>query len=148
MFSSQLVSWFIISVPIFGLWRDAAFHAFGCDCMETDGSVLITAKSVDKYPGADIPDAPTGWGSARMDVRSFSGLVTILSPTSARTRLVANIDPRLALPQKLIDFAMKKMCGILLLCLQKQAKRIVRNPVKSQHAKAMRRDEVRANRGA
>ena len=116
------VSWFIISVPIFGLRRDAAFHAFGCDCMEADGSVLITARSVEAYPGAFIPPPSTGWGSARMDIRSFSGLVTILSPTSARTRLIANIDPKLSLPQKLIDFTMKKMCGVLLLCLQKQAK--------------------------
>jgi len=56
-------------VPLFGLSRDAAFHAFGCDCMEKDGSVLIVAKSVDSFPGADIPKEPKGWGSARMEVR-------------------------------------------------------------------------------
>lgn len=78
-----------------------------------------------------------------MIVRSFSGLVTILSPTDARTCLIANVDPRLSLPQKLIDFSMKKMCGVLLLCLQKMAKKIVKNPKKSEHAKHMRSDQVR-----
>ncbi|GMI05392.1 hypothetical protein TrVE_jg13648 [Triparma verrucosa] len=138
----ELVSWFIISVPIFGLSRDAVFHAYGCDCMEESGSVIICAESVDEFPGADIPPEPKGWGGARMIVRSFSGLVTILSPTDARTCLIANIDPRLSLPQKLIDFSMKKMCGVLLLCLQKMAKKIVKNPKKSEHAKHMRSDKA------
>ncbi|GMI34916.1 hypothetical protein TrCOL_g13875 [Triparma columacea] len=135
----ELVSWFVISVPLFGLSRDAVFHAFGCDCMADSGSVLIVASSVDSYPGADVPKEPKGWGSGRMIVRSFQGLVTITSPTSATTKLIANIDPRLALPQKLIDFAMKKMCGVLLLCLQKMARKVVKNPL-SQHAQKIRED--------
>ncbi|GMH56731.1 hypothetical protein TrRE_jg11493, partial [Triparma retinervis] len=135
----ELVSWFIVSVPLFGLSRDAVFHAFGCDCMEKDGSVLIVANSVETFQGVEIPKEPKGWGAARMIVRSFQGLVTITSPTSATTKLIANIDPRLSLPQKLIDFAMKKMCGVLLLCLQKMAKKVVKNP-SSQHAQKIRED--------
>jgi hypothetical protein len=138
----ELISWFILSVPLFGLSRDAVFHAFGCDCMDTDGSVMIVAESVDQAgapAGVTIPPEPTGWGSGRMVLRKFSGLVTITSPTSARTRLIANIDPKLALPQKLMDFCMKKMAGVLLLCLQKMAKKVVSDP-KCEHAQKMRDD--------
>lgn len=54
----ELVSWFIISVPIFGLSRDAVFHAYGCDCMEESGSVIICAESVEEFEGVDIPEEP------------------------------------------------------------------------------------------
>ena len=74
-----------------------------------------------------------------MEVRSFSGLVTILSPTSTRTRLIANADLKLAVPQKLVDFCLKKMAGVLLLCLQKMAMRVVGDPC-CEHAKKMRED--------
>ena len=92
--SLELVSWFVISVPLFGLSRDAVFHAFGCDCMSDSGSVLIVASSVDSYPGADVPKEPKGWGSGRMIVRSFQGLVTITSPTSATTKVREELGRR------------------------------------------------------
>ena len=138
----ELVSWFIISVPLFGLSRDAVFHAFGCDCMDKEGSVMIVAESVlspDEFPSADIPPEPTGWTGGRMVLRSFSGLVEILSPTSAKTILIANVDPKIALPQKLLDFCMKKMAGVLLLYLQKMAKKVVSDPT-CEHARKMRED--------
>ena len=44
-----------------------------------------------------IPDIPEGVGRGRMTIRDFSASIDILSPTSARTKLVANIDPNLQL---------------------------------------------------
>lgn len=44
-----------------------------------------------------IPDIPEGVGKGRMTIRDFSASIDILSPTSARTKLVANIDPNLQL---------------------------------------------------
>jgi len=40
----ELVGWFKIAVPLFGLMRDCAFHAFGCDCLREDGVIMIVAE--------------------------------------------------------------------------------------------------------
>ena len=138
----ETVGWFMISVPILmGFKRDAVFHARGCDCMEKDGTVIIVAESVDSFPGADIPDAPKGLAAERMTVKSFNCLVTVKSPDSANTVLIANLDPKIALPQKFIDFCMKKMAGQLLKELQRAAKKAVKDPFKNPHSVMVREDE-------
>lgn len=137
----EVVAHQVMSVPLLGLSRDVAFRALGCDCMREDGSIIIVAASVDEFPGADIPPAPTRIGSARMLLRSFQAKVDVLSPTSARTRLVANIDPKLALPQWLIDFSMKKIAGLVLVCLQSQAKKVMNNPDR-KHGKRIQEDSA------
>ena len=46
----------------------------------------------------------------------------------ARTLLITNIDPKLHLPQSLIDFFMKKVAGLMLYFLQKKASNVSKNP--------------------
>jgi len=88
-----------------------------------------------------LPPVPDKFGAGRLTIRSFQGVIDVLSPTSARTRLVTNIDPNLRfVPQSLIDFCMKKMCGILLSRLQGAARGVIRDPVHSLHARRMRED--------
>ena len=87
----------------------------------------------------DLPDVPQRMGSGRMTIRSFNGIIHVESPTSVRTRLIANVDPNLSfLPQSLLEFVMKKMCGVLLSKLQSAAKRITKDPVRNAHARKMR----------
>ena len=87
----------------------------------------------------DLPEVPQRIGSGRMTIRSFNGIIHVESPTSVRTRLIANIDPNLSfLPQSLLEFVMKKMCGVLLSKLQSAAKRITKDPVRNAHARKMR----------
>lgn len=43
-------------------------------------------------------------------------------------------------PQFVIDFIMKRMCGILLSRLQASARKVVKDPVKNAHARRMRED--------
>lgn len=140
----ELLGWFKIAVPIFGLVRDAVFHAFGCDCMKEDGTIMLVAESIEAENAKNlglckVPEAPKGIGKARIFIHSFSGLVEVKSPVSARTRLIANLDPKIALPQALIDFAMKKMAGILLYVMQKMSKKVVKDPICS-HAVRIRED--------
>ena len=72
-------------------------------------------ETLSSIPSNYLP-SPISLVPVRITVRSFQGVIDVLSPTSARTRLVTNIDPNLRfVPQSLIDFCMKKMCGILLL---------------------------------
>lgn len=88
-----------------------------------------------------IPPVPNKFGAGRMTIRSFQGAVDVLSPSSAKTRLITNIDPNLSfIPQSLIDYCMKKMCGILLTRLQGCARATLNDPVHSLHARRMRED--------
>ncbi|KAL3939825.1 MAG: hypothetical protein SGBAC_005526 [Bacillariaceae sp.] len=90
----------------------------------------------------DIPEVPKGIGRGRMTIRTFQAIIHIESPTEATTRIVANVDPNLPLiPQSLIDFLMKKLCGVLLNKLQSAAKKVSKDPIYNNHAQLMRLQE-------
>lgn len=90
----------------------------------------------------DLPAPPKGMGSGRMTIRAFQALINIESPTSASTTMIANVDPNLPfVPQSLLDFLMKKLCGVLLYKLQHAAKRISKDPIYNPHASKMRQEE-------
>jgi hypothetical protein len=90
----------------------------------------------------DLPDVPKGIGSGRMTIRTFQAIIHIESPTEASTRIVANVNPNLPLiPQSLIDFLMKKLCGVLLAKLQNAAKKVAKDPIYNDHAHLMRIQE-------
>jgi hypothetical protein len=158
------VGWFVVGLPHFGLMRDGCFRAIGCDCIAEDGSILLVGQGIadrpddakkdihsndmggDRYLAndpvlkeLDLPEVPTRMGSGRMTIRKFQAVIHIDSPTSARTRLIANVDPNLSfMPQSLLEFVMKKLCGVLLAKLQSAAKRIPKDPVRNAHARKMR----------
>jgi hypothetical protein len=89
----------------------------------------------------EIPPIPTGTGKGRMTIRNFAASIDVLGPSSARTCIVVNVDPNLHfLPQSFIDFALKKMAGVVILKLQHAAKRVVADPIKNPHARRMRED--------
>jgi hypothetical protein len=58
----DLVGWFVIGMPNFGLARDGCFRAIGCDNIEEDGTVILTGQGVqDTTPEMDAlqPDRDT-----------------------------------------------------------------------------------------
>jgi hypothetical protein len=76
-----------------------------------------------------------------MTIRKFEAVIHITSPTSCKTRLVANIDPNISfLPTSLLEFAMKHLAGVLLAKLQSASKKTVKNPVTNVHAVKMREE--------
>lgn len=88
-----------------------------------------------------LPPVPKGIGHGRMTIRNFSASIKILSASSARTKMVVNIDPNLHfLPQSLIDFCMKRMCGVMLARLQAAATKVVKDPIRNPHSRRMRED--------
>lgn len=156
----DVVGWFLIGMPNFGLARDGCFRAIGCDNIAEDNTIILAAQGVnDIKPGApspedtylrsdpilgtlDIPPVPKRRGSGRMTIRKFEALITVTSPTSANTRIVANIDPNLSLlPQSLLDFIMKHLAGVMLGKLQGAARKAVKNPQRNEHAQRMRQEE-------
>ena len=77
-----------------------------------------------------------------MTIRMFQALIHIESPTLATSKLVANIDPNLPLiPQSLLDFLMKRLCGVLLSKLQSAARKIGKDPVTNAHAVKQREEK-------
>ena len=49
----------------------------------------------------------------------------ILSPYEAKTLIIGHVNPQAPLPQSLINFVMKKLAGVFLFLLQRQALKIV-----------------------
>lgn len=90
----------------------------------------------------DIPSPPTRMGSGRMTIKTFQALIHVESPTLATTKIVTNIDPNLSLiPQALMDFVMKRLCGVLLNKLQGAARKVSKDPITNPHAIRMREEE-------
>mmetsp|Transcript_5439 Transcript_5439/g.8929 ORF Transcript_5439/g.8929 Transcript_5439/m.8929 type:complete len:896 (+) Transcript_5439:182-2869(+) len=149
------IGWFVLGAPQLGLARDGIFRAIGCDNMAEEGSILIVGQGIDDRPddepyaesfltegleGLELPEKPTRMGSGRLTIRHFAATIDILSATSLETKLVANIDPNLPLPKSLLDFIMRKMCGVVLSKLQNAAKKVDKDPVRNEHAQRMRQE--------
>jgi len=103
--------------------RDAVIHAFAVDCLYEHNAIVLIGNSVDSYPNVEIPPCK-GFGCARMDIKGFKAMIRVTGPASATTSIVVNVDPKMPLPQVLLNFVMKKMAGVLLWCLQKEACKI------------------------
>ena len=58
-------------------------------------------------------------------------------------KIIANVDPRCPLPQWLLNFAMKKMVGVLLYFLNGRAKKVTFDSVYERRAKE---GDLRLNR--
>jgi hypothetical protein len=53
----DLVGWFLIGMPSFGMARDGCFRAVGCDNIQEDGSILLAGQGIhDIMPGAAQPE--------------------------------------------------------------------------------------------
>eukprot|EP00953_Heterococcus_sp_UTEX-ZZ885_P004233 2784-Heterococcus_DN1.PRE.7 len=95
-----------------GFIRDCIIHAYACDCIMEDKCILIQGKSVDSWPGIEFPEMKKGWLRDRMVIHGFKARIEVLSPTSASTSMVANVDPRAPLPQSVLNLIMKKAAGM------------------------------------
>lgn len=81
-----------------------------------------------------------------MQLKFFEAVISIHSPTTATTHLVANLDLKLNfVPQFIIDYIMKHMCGLMLVKMQSAAKKALERPEKSPHAIRMRDDDFYKN---
>jgi hypothetical protein len=123
--------------------------------MAEEGTILIVGQGIEDRPegqpyaepyfmegleGLEFPEKPTRMGSGRMTIRHFAATIDILSATSLETTLVANINPNLPLPQSLLDFVTRKICGVALSKLQHAARKVGKDPVRNEHAQRMRQD--------
>ena len=94
-----------VRMPIIS--RDCVLHAYGCDSVLEDNCILIQGRSVDQSEEVQIPEVKR-WGHGRMDVRAFRAKIEVLSPTSACTSIVANVDPKAPVPRAVVNFVVSR----------------------------------------
>ncbi|TMW64736.1 hypothetical protein Poli38472_011616 [Pythium oligandrum] len=108
------------------LSRDAVLHVLGINACYESRSIVLLGNSVDEAQvpaGVTVPKL-TSWGSNRLDIRAFRALIAPITRTKARTCVVCNVDPKCPVPQSLINFAIKKVAGLLLYLLRREAEKI------------------------
>jgi hypothetical protein len=83
----DLISYLNVWSPL-GISRDMVVRGYGSDCLLEFGKVVIVAKSVDSYPGANIPPLDRGFFRThhRSELKHLNVVFDILSPTSAKVK--------------------------------------------------------------
>lgn len=87
-------------------------HAFGADCMEEHGKVVILGKSAENYTHKEVPWKPVGWTHNRMYMKDLEAIVEAVSPTAARVEFRIQ-QSCTTLESPLTIF---KLCLLLLYC--------------------------------
>ncbi|CEG42944.1 START domain-containing proteins involved in steroidogenesis/phosphatidylcholine transfer [Plasmopara halstedii] len=120
----ELAAYLAISSPF--LQRDAIIRAFGINAVYEHRCLLLLGGSVDVSTITTSVSIPTlqGWSAGRMEIKGFRALIEPLTRTQARTCIIANLDPKCAIPKAMLNFGIKKMAGILLYLIRKEAEKI------------------------
>ena len=74
------------AINALGISRDVVVHSFGADCLYENGTIVVIGKSVDEYPGVEIPPVK-GFFSKRATLE-FNAVVTPFSPTSGHVNIL------------------------------------------------------------
>eukprot|EP01034_Spumella_vulgaris_P034195 gene34196-42163_t len=137
---ADIVAYMNIGLPM--LSRDVLLRAYGADCLASHGKILILGQSIPSHAGPEpCPLKPINWRHNRMVCKEFKFVIDVISPTSAKTSIIAHIDPNTALPQTIINFLMKNLAGIFLHIYQKQVSKVHANP------SCIHAERIRSNHG-
>ncbi|RHY24913.1 hypothetical protein DYB32_008627 [Aphanomyces invadans] len=119
----EILTYVNIAIPL--MQRDAVIHAFGINAVYEHRCVLLLGQSAlqDDHPTSRFPPIK-GWNADRMHIRAFRALIEPYGRNRNRTCIVVNVDPKCAVPTSLLNFAIKKMAGILLYLLMREAQKI------------------------
>jgi hypothetical protein len=78
--------------------RDLVMHAFAAECLSESGSVVVLARSVDSFPGVNIPPVSKSFLHDRGDVKTLKICVKCVSATSAKVCVFASHGLAICLP--------------------------------------------------
>ncbi|KAI9923028.1 hypothetical protein PsorP6_000596 [Peronosclerospora sorghi] len=144
---AELAAYLAISSPL--LQRDTIIRAFGINAVYEHGCLLLLGQSVDEASVQSSTTVPTvqGWNAGRMEIKGFRALIEPLSRMQARTCIVVNLNPKCALPRSMLNFGIKKIAGVLLYLIRKEAekmeqeeKRAGASAAKNEHLRRIRED--------
>ena len=81
--------------------------------------VLICGDSTTpaSYPQFNLPAEPNGWMFKRLSITNFRCQVQLRGVNKGKVILAALIDPKMALPQSIVDFCLQRIVGYALLLL-------------------------------
>ncbi|CAK4617360.1 hypothetical protein LEN26_006053 [Aphanomyces euteiches] len=126
----EILTYVNLALPF--LQRDAVIHAFGINATYEHRCILLLGQSPNEenHPNVTFPPIK-GWNADRMQLRAFRALIEPYARNRARTCIVANVDPKCPVPQSLLNFTIKKMAGILLYLLMREAQKIEKSATES-----------------
>lgn len=120
----DVVAYMSIAFPL--LQRDAIIKAFGINACYESRAILLLGQTEDEstLPGSVKVPKVKGWNADRMEMRGFRALIEPITRTKARVCIVANMDPKCPIPRSLLNFGIKKVAGLLLYLVRKEAEKI------------------------
>lgn len=120
----DVVTYMSIAFPL--LQRDATIKAFGINACYESRAILLLGQTIDEstLPGSVKVPKVKGWNADRMEMRGFRALIEPITRTKARVCIVANMDPKCPIPRSLLNFGIKKVAGLLLYLVRKEAEKI------------------------
>lgn len=120
----DVVAYISIAFPL--LQRDAIIKAFGINACYESRAILLLGQTENEstLPRSVKVPKVKGWNTDRMEMRGFRALIEPITRTKARVCIVANMDPKCPIPRSLLNFGVKKIAGLLLYLVRKEAEKI------------------------
>uniref|UniRef100_K3X082 Phosphatidylcholine transfer protein n=1 Tax=Globisporangium ultimum (strain ATCC 200006 / CBS 805.95 / DAOM BR144) TaxID=431595 RepID=K3X082_GLOUD len=139
----DIITYLSVAFPL--LQRDAIIQAFGINACYESRAILLLGKTEHEtnLPVSIKVPKVKGWNADRMEMRGFRALIEPITRTKARTCIVANIDPKCPIPRSLLNFGIKKMAGMLLYLIRKEAEKIEqaqRDHTENEHLRRIESD--------
>ena len=122
--NADVVAYISLFIP--PISRDTIMYAYAADCLQEANQIIISGVSIDSWK--DFPMKPTGWLYDRMDVQKFLATIVVTGTNSAKTCIIAKVDPRTILPKTLVNIAVRNLAGVMLYYFQEKVKKVVRTP--------------------
>mmetsp|Transcript_1827 Transcript_1827/g.3271 ORF Transcript_1827/g.3271 Transcript_1827/m.3271 type:complete len:407 (-) Transcript_1827:243-1463(-) len=123
--------------------RDMLVHVYASDCVMEHGCVAFVGRSLSdeetkRDPDTEWPAHPNYFLGQRMEILQLSGVLRMTSNKSAKSIILMKVNPKVLLPQMVINFLIKKMAGVFLYFLQKKAIALSEETeMSSKHAERM-----------
>lgn len=139
----DVIAYMSLAVPL--LKRDAIVRAVGINACYESRCILLLGGSVDDnhLPSGVAAPRLKGWNADRMEMRAFRVLIEPITRTKSRTCIVCNVDPKCPVPKSLLNFSIKKIAGVLLFLLRKEAEKIekaIQEGSTSEHVTRLKED--------
>jgi hypothetical protein len=127
-----------ISLWIPPIGRDSLLYAYASDCLIEANKVLIVGKSIDSWKDDTSVKHPS-WFHNQMTIHKFMATIDVSSPLSAKTCILAKVDPRTILPTSIVNMAVRNLAGFMLYFFQNKVKQVIKHP-EGEHGNRIRKN--------